>query len=106
MDQVKVAKLGEILGAGVYDELVEAMDDGRREAPSGERGLYRVPDSIRDEMATVREVQGPAEQWVATDELRLDRWTVEDACELLTDLRVLAQKARSESRHLWVWWSL
>ena len=47
-----------------------------------------------------------AERWAATDELSLDEWNVEDALEVLREVRELARGARAADCELWYWWSL
>ena len=78
----------------------------RREATSGERGTYALPDAIRDALADTAEVAAAAERWASTEELRADRWTVADARQLIAELQPLARDARANDQSLYVWWTL
>ena len=105
LSEVSLATLGEILGVGGYDELVDRIGDGRQ-AESGEAGVLPIPAAFRDALAGVGSVHAVAERWAATDELKRDEWTADDAAEVLRDLCGLARRAASDGRDLWYWWSL
>ena len=106
MDPVKLGTLGEIVGAGAYDELEAQMATDMRGSASGEAGLFQLPDAIRDALATLEDPVGAAARWLETDELRIDRWTLEDARDLIQQVREFARRATAERRHVYVWWSL
>jgi hypothetical protein len=106
LTEVSLATLGEILGVGGYDELVDLIGDGRK-AESGEAGVLPLPAAFRDALARLDSVHTVAERWAATDELTADQWTVDDdAAVVLRDLCAMAQRAKSDGRDLWYWWSL
>jgi hypothetical protein len=48
---VSIATLGEILGAGTYDQLVEPISEGPA-AESEEAGLLTIPTGFRDALAS------------------------------------------------------
>jgi hypothetical protein len=72
----------------------------------GEYGIDAIPTVIRDALATGGDLDRVAERWTATDELRRDRWTVEETHEVLRNLSRLAADARASDRELWFYWSL
>jgi hypothetical protein len=102
---VDVAKLGEIVGAGRYDDLVEALSHSMDEhvGEGGECGLYRVPRAIRDCLADA-DVDNVSARWGATDEP--ERWAPNEVRQTVAELRELAARACAEDRQLWIWWSL
>jgi hypothetical protein len=105
LSEVTFATLGEILGVGAYDDLVERAAEGRQ-SESGEAGILTIPTEIRDALATLDDdLDGVAERWAATDELQ-DWWPQGDLRVLLVELSQLARDARSSDQQLWYWWSL
>ena len=102
---VSLATLGEILGVGTYDELVERTSEGRG-AENEESGLLTVPTEFRDALADREDIETVAERWAATEELSLDGWRTEDSLDILRKLSALARDAAAERRELWYWWSL
>jgi hypothetical protein len=107
---VTIATLGEILGAGSYDSLVERAAQGPeaepREGEDRDAGVLTIPREIREALATVDELSTVADRWASTEELTLDEWQVEDAIEVLREVRELARDALAADRDLWYWWSL
>jgi len=100
----RYATLGEILGVGSYDDLVEEVSDGP-EAASGEAGLFTIPSRMRDALAAAEDdTPAIAEKWHATDEL--SGWDAEDVERVARGLAGLAHRAASESQQLFFWWSL
>lgn len=110
LTEVTIATLGQILGAGSYDDLVRRTSEGPeaewREGEDGDTGVLLIPREIRDALATVDDVDTVADRWASTEELSLDEWQVEDALEVLREVRELARDARAAGRELWYWWSL
>jgi len=104
LDPVSISTLGEILGVGSYDDLVEEVSDGP-EAASGEAGLFTIPSRMRDALAAAEDdTPAIAEKWHATDEL--SGWDAEDVERVARGLAGLAHRAASESQQLFFWWSL
>jgi hypothetical protein len=103
LSAVMFATLGEILGVGTHDDLVERAGPWR-DAESGEAGVLRVPPEIRDALATANELDAIAERWAATDEL--EEWPPEDVRHVLLEVKQLARDARASDFQLWYWWSL
>jgi hypothetical protein len=101
---VEIATLGEILGAGSYDDLFGLSADAHREAESGESGVVGVPESVCDALVASADLPGVAEQWAATEELQLSRWPSSAALDVLTELSQLVQSRAGKP--VWYWWSL
>src|SRR3954451_15967502 len=73
VDPVSIATLGEILGVGVFDDLLDAASEGPI-ADHGEAGVFTMPDAVRDALASPQfEVEGAAARWGDTEELA--QWT-------------------------------
>jgi len=104
LSHVPIARLGEILAAGAYDDLILGIEG--RGASSGEAALFSVPEAIRDALADAEDLDATADRWASTDELRLGGWGAESARDLLGILSSLAREARTDGRVLWYWWSL
>ena len=102
MSPVEVASLGEIVGAGSYEQLIALISTSEREGRNGTTGLYFVPGDIGDGLvqADLETVSG---RWAATEEMQA--WPLDDVRATLTALRDLASAARSQDKELWVWWS-
>lgn len=82
LSEVTFATLGEILGVGTYDDLVERAGHWR-DAQSDGAGVLSVPPEIRDALATAADLDASAERWAET-----------------------ARDARASDSQLWYWWSL
>jgi hypothetical protein len=104
LSEVTFATLGEMLGIGRYDDLVEQVAEGPQ-TESGEAGILTLPTELRDALATVEDIDLVAERWAATDELQ-DEWPPGELRDVLREVRQLARDARSSDRQLWYWWSL
>jgi hypothetical protein len=105
LTEVSLATLGEIMGAGSYDELVDQIAQGA-EAQSGEAGVLSIVPKLRDALAATEDLRTVADRWAATEELSADGWETEDALEVLSELGGLARDARAAGVELWYWWSL
>jgi hypothetical protein len=103
LSEVTFATLGEILGIGSYDDLIERTAEGR-DAEGGEAGVLSVPDEIRDALAAADDVGTVASRWAATDDLQ--DWPTADVRQVLAEVRQLASEAQASDRQLWYWWSL
>jgi len=105
LSHVNFATLGEILGLGAYEVLVDRFPL-TGSADNDETGVFGLPRDFRDALAELVDVGGAARRWVATEELRMDEWQVEDGERVLREVSALARAAREEQRDLWYWWSL
>jgi hypothetical protein len=103
VSSVSIATLGEILGAGTYDALVESASSGPQ-APDGESGVDPVPREITEALATATDLDAAAAAWAKTDEMA--DWDRDDVREVIRELAALSVKARATERDLWFWWSL
>ena len=97
--------LGEILKVGDSEQLT-AQTETDWYAESGECGIDAIPTALRDALAEARDLVQVAERWTATDELRLDGWTVDETHKVLSGLARLAADAQASGRDLWFYWSL
>jgi hypothetical protein len=105
LSEVNFATLGEILGLGAYDDLVDRFD-ARGPADNDEVGLYRLPPELRDALAGLDELQTVTRRWAATDEFVLNGWRMDEVALVLDEVRALARRAREQGQDLWYWWSL
>jgi hypothetical protein len=105
LTEVNLATLGEILGVGTYDDLVDPMGEGPQ-TEGGEAGVLTIPTVFRDAVGGGANLDSAAERWVASEEMAMDGWEKGDALQVLRDLSALAQSAAREERNLWYWWSL
>lgn len=103
LSPVEVASLGEIIGAGLYERLVDQISASEREGPGGSTGLYRVPTEMRDRLAQGG-METSAAAWAATEEMQ--DWDPDDVRSTLAEMQTLAVDAVAEEKHLWVWWSV
>jgi hypothetical protein len=103
VSSVSIATLGEVLGAGTYDELIDVVDRGRV-ADHGEVGIDVVPASLRDALASAADAKAIAARWRETEEMR--GWSSAETREVVEALISLARRSRDEGTQLWFWWSL
>jgi len=102
VSSVSIATLGEVLGVGTYDDLFERIEGPQAE--SGESGIDRVPEEMRDALASSPDPDSIADRWGATDELA--EWQPADVREVVRELARLAQEARQQEAQLWFWWAV
>ena len=103
VSEVSISTLGEILGAGTYDELLgRLLDDPQAEG--GEAGLTTVATEIRDALATTDDLESVGERWARTEEL--SAWEPGDVRDVVRQLAALAAKARETNQELWFWWAV
>jgi hypothetical protein len=103
VSSVSIATLGEILGVGAYDDLVEAASSGPQ-APHGESGIDPVPGEITAALARATDLDSVVAAWATTDEMvDWDRGLVRN---VVRELAALATKAQAAERELWFWWSV
>ncbi len=105
LTEVSLARLGEIIGVGAYEDLVNRIAEGPQ-TETGEAGVLTIPTEIRDALAGETDFDASAERWAATEELSLDGWRKNDSLEVLRELSELARVAGDDGRELWYWWSL
>lgn len=105
LTEVSLATLGETMGAGTYEDLVDPIAEGPQ-TESGEAGVLTIPTKLRDALAGDVDLDAVAARWAATEELSLDGWRKEDALEVLRGLGELARAAALDGREVWYWWSL
>jgi hypothetical protein len=104
VDPVSISTLGEILGIGSYDDLIDEVSEGP-EAESGEAGLFTIPSRMRDALAEPElDATSVAARWGATEEL--SAWPTEDVETVVRELAALARRAAAESQQIFFWWSL
>jgi len=104
VDPVSISTLGEILGVGSYDVLLDEVSEGPQ-AESREAGVFTVPIAMRDALAAPDlDPLMVAAKWRATEELAA--WSDEEVQTAMAELAALAQRAKAESRHLFFWRSL
>ncbi len=104
VSSVSIATLGEILGAGAYDELFDRADEDARQNAGGEAGIDAVLPEIQRALAAAPDIDAIATRWAATDELA--EWEPDDVREVVQLLVRLATQAEDQGRRLWFWWSV
>jgi len=104
IDSVSISTLGEILGVGPYDDLIDEVSEGPA-AESGDAGVFTIPPRMRDALAeSDLDAAVIAARWGATEEL--SAWPVEDVQTVARELAALARHAVAESQQIFFWWSL
>jgi hypothetical protein len=102
VSSVSIATLGEILGAGTYEALLDRVEGPQ--ATSGEAGLDAVPPEMRDALAAADDLDSAADAWGASEEMA--EWERDEVREVVGELAKLARQAREANQQLWFWWSL
>ena len=105
ISSVSIATLGEIVGAGTYDELFDHADEEARQSEDGESGIDAVLPELQLALGRAEDLDSVARQWAATDELA-DWLRPDDVADVVRELSELARRAQEEGRRLWFWWSL
>lgn len=74
----------------------------------GETWLFQFPQPFCEKLAALsdEEVRSVSQEWAATEELTLDRWTVDDVAPVVERLRDLSKRAVSSEDALFLWGSL
>jgi hypothetical protein len=104
LSPVDIARLGELLGAGTYRDMLDRTAQVHRESASGASGIYDVPEPLVAALVGARDLTEIAERWSETDELRLSEWNSTATGAVLTGLKTLA--AARGTKPLWYWWSV
>src|SRR3954462_15980451 len=79
VSDVSIAALGEILGTGTYDELIDRLDAGAHFAPDDESGIFDVPSEISTAL-TGADRADVAAKWLQTEEM--EGWSASEAQEV------------------------
>lgn len=74
----------------------------------GETWLFQFPQPFCEKLAALsdEEVRNVSQAWAATEELALDRWTVDDVLPVVERLRELSKRAINSDDALFLWGSL
>src|SRR5436305_14622253 len=88
LSEINLARLGEILDLGTYDDLLGQFD-ATGPTDNHDVGLYELPRTFRDVLAGLADVGTAARRWVATEELRMDEWQLEDGERVLRERSAL-----------------
>jgi hypothetical protein len=104
INSVSIATLGEIVGAGMYDELFDLADEIAQQSDDGHSGIDAVLPRVQQALAEATDLDAVAQRWGGTDELT--DWRPEDVVAVVRELADLARRAQSDGRRLWFWWSL
>ncbi len=70
--------------------------------------VFEVPAEMLEAIARVDplQIQRVASEWASTEELKMDRWSVDDAAEFIQELSAHARKAGDSAKSLYLWLSL
>ena len=90
-----------------WDLQKHALTTIKLEEP-GETWLFQFPQPFCEKLAALsdEDVRSVSEAWAATEELALDRWTVDDVVPVVERLRDLSKRAVNSDDDLFLWGSL
>lgn len=90
-----------------WDLKKHALTTIKLEEP-GETWLFQFPQPFCEKLAELsdEEVRSVSEAWAASEELTLDRWTVDDVLPVVERLRELSKRAINSDDALFLWGSL
>jgi hypothetical protein len=96
-----------ILSEEEWDLKKHALRTVKLEDP-GETWLFQFPQPLCEKLATLSddEVLEVSRAWAATEELTLDRWTIDDVVPVVERLRDLSKRAVSSEDALFLWGSI
>ena len=96
-----------ILSEEEWDLRKHALTTIKLEEP-GETWLFQFPLPLCEKLAALSddEVLEVSHAWAATEELALDRWTIDDIVPVVERLRDLSKRAVSSEDALFLWGSL
>ena len=79
----------------------------RLEEP-GETWLFQFPQPFCERLAELSDEDGRSvsQAWAKTEELTLDRWTIDDVLPVVEQLRELSERAINSDDALFLWGSL
>jgi hypothetical protein len=104
IDPVKIGTLDAILTDVAYQQLQPEWMNPIWESPTGESWVFQVPESLNRLLVQLDSVQIKmiAEKWCATDELKIDSFSSDDAEWVISNLASLAKKGDKQGRWLYV----
>lgn len=104
VDQVKLARLDTALTGVEFSVAIGAIDLVRQVSDEGP-WTTTVREDVTRRLAELADgdVDGVAERWLNTEEMRLDRWTLPDARFVIERLRGLASDALGGDRRMFHW---
>jgi len=90
-----------------WDLNKHALTTIRLEEP-GETWLFQFPQSFCEKLAGLsdEEVRSVSEAWAASEELTLDRWTVDDVLPVVERSRELSKRSINSDDALFLWGSV
>lgn len=96
-----------ILSGEEWDLERHALTAIKLEEP-GETWLFQFPLPFCEKLAHLSddEVRSVSKAWAATEELTLDRWTIDDVVPVVERLRDLSKRAVNSGDSLFLWGSL
>lgn len=104
VDPYTLSLLWEILGGGDSDALLDDILRPALVAPEAYSSmLYRLPQAFIEAVAGIEKVAPVVKAWVATEELKFDKWKVADARAVIEQLQELAKRAIAESKGMFLW---
>ena len=74
----------------------------------GETWLFQFPQPFCEKLAALsdEEARSVSQAWAASEELTLDRWTVDDVVPVVEQLRELSKRVINSEEDLFLWGSL
>ena len=107
LTDLNFSMLWAILTDEEWDLNKHALTTIKLEEP-GETWLFQFPHPFCEVLAALsdEEIRRASQAWAATDELSLDRWTVDDVVPVVERLRDLSRRAISSEDLLFLWGSL
>jgi len=108
IETIKLATLYCAITGNCYhndiQESFEFVGGDKEEGP----WVFEFPSEILHAIACVSEpqVQGIAHQWASTDEMKMDRWSPEEAATFISELSAHASRATDAGKSLYLWLSL
>ncbi len=107
LDQVKLSTLRSIVTNKEYED--GWIDDFRFLAGNQEEGpwVFAVPDALCSALAGFPEsrLKAIAKQWLRTEEIQMDEWSLEEVETRLKDLLDLFKNAKRENKTVLMWMS-
>ena len=107
LTDLNFSMLWAILSEEEWDLNKHALTTIKLEGP-GETWLFEFPQPYCERLAALSddEIHGVSHAWAATEELTLDRWTVDDVVPVVERLRDLSKRAVGSEDLLFLWGSL